>query len=341
MTINNDTNTDNLTTEHDAQPRGTLIGIYILYNILMSFMGALTNMLTIATMGQPYFKKLPTSFFLIVLAVSDTLTSFSRIIPIINHAIRYDIRTTSSLACKIYYLFTRANTDTSNCMVVIISIERFFTVFCPHTMKSILTYHRAKVLSFLTILYASSLPFIFLFSTGGRNHIVKTKSGDLCVPVPAPEENYIILLLYFVMGIGLPVICISVCTISTILRLVYIKRKTVGNQGTSKGISNVNRMLLGVCAMFFITNGGLAVYWLIASAIYGYEPSYLNSWENTAYLLVSMLYTVNYTCNFWVYTLSGRTFRREVMKTIVQYDICPCLKSLRVVYPDSTNSAIT
>ncbi len=290
-------------------------------------------------MGQPYFKKLPTSFFLIVLAVSDTLTSFSRIIPIVNHSIRYDIRTTSAVACKMYYLLTRASVDTSNGMVVIISIERFFSVFFPHKTKLVLTCNRAKIASFILIMYASFVPFVFLFITGARNHIIRTENGDKCVPVPKPEENYITLMLYFVIGIVLPVLCISVCTFLTILRLIYIKRKAIGNQGTSKGISNVNRMLLGICAMFFITNGGLAVYWSLASAMY--EPSYVDSWNNTAYLLVSMLYTVNYTCNFWVYTLSAKTFRREVIKTVVEYDICPCLKSLRVVYPDSTLSAIT
>ncbi len=294
----------------------------------MSFMGIITNMITITTMGQPCFKKLPTSFFRIIIAVSDSLLTFPRMVPIINNALQKDIRAISRIACKFHYFMNRATMDISNWMVVIISAERLFSVISPQKSKQFLTCKKSKTISLILVVYAITVPFVFIFLLGPKDVIVPNSEFKyVCIPMPNPEKNHSMLVAYFVYGVGLPTICILICTLLTVGKLVSVQRKALSNQVNQTSthlISNVNKMLLGICAMFIITNCTYGVYWIIATA--KYPPDYIESWKNTAYLLVSMLYTVNYTCNFLVYTLSGRTFRREVMKTIVQYDICPCIR---------------
>ncbi len=326
-----------------STPKSTLVVFYILYQIIMSFMGIITNMITITTMGQPCFKKLPTSFFLIILAFSDSLLIFPRMVPIINHALQKDIRATSRIACNFYYLINRATMDVSNWMVVIISAERLLSVIFPQKSKQYVTHKKLKMISLILVVYAITVPFIFIILLGPKDVIVlNSASKYTCVPLPNPEKNHGKLLSYFAYGVGLPTVCITICTLLTVGKLVHVQRKASTsqvNETSTNLISNVNKMLIGICAMFIITNCTYGVYWIIATT--KYQPDYVESWNNTTYLLVSMLYTVNYTCNFWVYTLSAKTFRREAMKTIVQYDICPCIRSQRLIYPDSRLSHVT
>ncbi len=246
-------------------------------------MAITTNLLTFTIMRRPHFKKLPTSFFLTVLAVTDSALCFPRLVPIINNALKMDIRTTSSYACEFFYVAYRGTLDSSNLIVVVISIERFITVFCPHKKKLLLTYTRAKILSAIVIFYAYFVPFVFFFGIGRKNsHIINMQSKPICIAVPNPQKSIRLIMIYWITGTGLPTLCIFICTVATIFRLLILQKKTPPTDGTSQNISYINRMLLGVCAMFIITNGALAIYWIIGSKIF--TPSYLESWNNNIYL---------------------------------------------------------
>ena len=273
-------------------PRSSMVIVFTFYQIIMSFMAITTNLLTFTIMRRPHFKKLPTSFFLAVLAVTDSALCFPRLVPIINNALKMDIRTTSSYACEFFYVAYRGTLDSSNLIVVVISIERFLTVFFPHKKKLLLTYNRARILSALVIFYAYFVPLVFFFGIGrGKSHIIYMQSKPICIAVPNPKKSIRMIMMYWMTGTGLPTLCIFICTVATISRLFILKRKTALSDGTSQSISYINKMLLGVCAMFIITNGALAIYWIIGSRIY--SPSYLESWNNNIYLGIGMLYTVS------------------------------------------------
>ncbi len=214
----------------------------------------------------------------------------------------------------------------SNWMVVVVSLERLTYVSFPHNAKALLTRNKAIVVVCILplIIFAMEIGFILIVA---KPKIVQYTDNQpifkqVCVSISNPAKSKGLLTAYFVWSSYLPVFSVITSSVITILKLAKNRSTVVGsNQEThgKKAVSHVTKMLLGICLMFFITNGIFALYITFGSRVH--TPSHLASFKNEAYRYVQGLYVINYTCNFWVYTATGPTFRRELIKVFSRYKL--------------------
>ena len=212
-------------------------------------------------------------------------------------------------------------------------MERLINVSFPHDARVLLTHTKAiaTVCILPIIIVTMDTAFILI---AGKPKIVPSENMQsifryTCVTISKPKEAKGLLTAYFTCGSYLPVILVILSSVVTIVKLTRNRRtvasnnqQTTGNHG-NKAVSHVTKMLLGISLMFLVTNGVFVFYITIGNLVY--SPSYLLSFKNDVYLFASALYTINYTSNFWVYTMTSRTFRRELIKIFAHYRLLSCL----------------
>ncbi len=208
-------------------------------------------------------------------------------------------------------------------MVVVVSVERLINVSFPHHAKTIVTHSKAitTVCIFPIIVFAIDTAFVITIAP----NIVKSNQSQsifkhACVSISKPDESKIVVTSYFIWGTYIPIATVIISSVITIVKLARGKRSVIGdNQQThgNKAVSHATKMLLGISLMFLVTNGVFSLYTIFGGMVY--SPSYLLSYKNDLHLFARALYTINYTCNFWVYTATGPTFRRELRKLFVSH----------------------
>ncbi len=204
-----------------------------------------------------------------------------------------------------------------------VSVERLINVSFPHHAKMLVTRTKAiaTVCIFPIIIFSTDTAFIFIIAP----NIVQSKNSHsifkyTCVSISKGNESTSVVTAYFIWGTYLPITTVIISSVITIVKLAKNKRSVIGDNQQAHGnkaVSHATKMLLGISLMFLVTNGVFSLYTIFGGMVY--SPSYLLSYKNDVHLFARALYTINYTCNFWVYTATGQTFRRELRKLFVSH----------------------
>ena len=249
---------------------------------------------------------------------------------------------------RVRWIYQRTFTDTSNWTVVMISLERLINVIFPHDAKALLNHTRALIIVAIVPILITAIDVTFVLAANPV--VVQSKHYQslfkiTCVSASNPKKSQALIAIYFAWSSYFPIIIIILSSCFTVLMLMKSRRAIAnqdqcnksqgqgqgqgqhnksqvqghGKDGNRKAVSHVTKMLLGICLMFLVTNGVLALYTTIGSLVYA--PSFLLSVKNNVHLFASAVYAINYNCNFWVYVLTAPAFRRELRRKMVRSKI--------------------
>ena len=205
-------------------------------------------------------------------------------------------------------------------LVVGMTFERFYSIIRPHKAASFNTVKRAKItiscMIIFSILY--SIPHFFTTTVFGRNCLTYSN------PSLAVFGKYyfwlsvtIIFAIPFVLLLSMNSVIIHALHKRSTLSLSSSKSQTQTfteseNVKAKQNEKQIYIMLLLVTFTFLFLNTPVNVMILYVQFVQGSSPSFIAG-MHLFYQVSEKMYTTNHGINFFLYVLSGRKFRTDLM----------------------------
>ena len=293
-------------------------------------LGTIGNTLAIVVLSKKKMRRMPSSLFLIVLAVSDVLMLY---IGLLRHCIRVfnevDIRELTLTGCKVHVFLVFFIKHFSAWLLVAVALERFISVWFPFGAKTICTHRNAAlgVCAIAVALVGINLHFFWTFAkrivpiTNSNktrryacNH--RQKFDDFFNEIwPGLEASIFTYIPFTIM---------LVCNTLIIFRLARARLQRKRHGATSHGshhsirMTTMTGMLLAATFTFLILNTPVSLY-LSGQSTFWKEERRRNQNFKIFWVITQQLMYLNNAINFLLYFISSRQFRQE-LKTL--FDTC-------------------
>ncbi|KAK3094301.1 hypothetical protein FSP39_000044 [Pinctada imbricata] len=290
---------------------------------IITLIGIIGNSLAVVVMKSKSLRRKSYSHLLCALALFDSLTLIGREVQLVDQLLttvlkRKGIFTDfSNVACKIYHFLDQVCYLMSSWLIVGMSAERLEAVCFP-LRKSLLRTQRGAIglISGLFVALAVSQVFRLMY--------VENIHGR-CTAADDSIQLFLYLHIYmyqFGLVFGLPFILVLICN-SLVIGQIYKVRKAIGDNRSAvvDRTHKTTYMLLTISFAYVIT-----MLPLIIIAIVAHVVSKRQSMEGyNMYValkpftdLFSVVSYTNYAMNFFVYVLSGQSFRKELRKIMIR-----------------------
>ncbi|XP_074654669.1 neuromedin-U receptor 2-like [Tubulanus polymorphus] len=274
--------------------------------------GLVGNTLIIITFSGKRLRYKSYAWLFICLSVSDSgllTTGLARHWTIFYYCLRFDFRDGNSIVCVAHTFITHFFAHASPWMLVLITIERCVSVVAPMRAKIICSRKR--------MIYASLLVIFLVFAI--NSHIlygIRTTQDGFC---REREGVYSVFWSRYWLNIDLVIASaapFAVLLICNAVIIYFLKRAESRRQTQTSAVNNTSKkpvtnsitlMLVMTNFTFFVTSFPFSV-----SLQLGEQISIL------VHAISAMLMYVNYAINFWLYCLTGRMFRGELIA------VCGC-----------------
>lgn len=281
--------------------------------------GTIGNIFSFIVMLQREMRQTSTFFYLAVLAIADTIVLFmSAFKTWIRLCTGFEMLHISDVSCKLFTFLTYFSLHMSAWLIVAVTVERFIVVWFPLKATSICSTKRAKLTTF-GIGLGFFLLNAHLFWTAelitdqytGRKTCAMLKNNRFLYEDVIP---WVHLTLYSFV----PFVSLLVFNILIIVSLIK-HRQILSNQMTRADRRNRythRRLAITLLCISFV--------WIITttpSALYTVLPLKGDTMQKAAKfflikVLCYILLYINHSINFFLYCITGQTFRREFMKFV-------------------------
>lgn len=269
--------------------------------------------------------------YLRALAVSDLCVLYSGLLrwwALIMF--KKDVRKWHVIVCKGHTWFVYVSVAVSAWLLVVMTFERTWSTCLPHRVNTFCTTRKAFGFIFFIIVFHSALLSHFLVGLT----IKKNADGEYVCGAISGSYDYFVHDIWPVVDICimslLPFSCLIVGNIIIVWR-TFLSLRTAAELNISSGANTQQRrrqrassmtiILLGLCAVFFLTTSPICVYnlWEMggSATMYVKGPADKARLELIwAFMNVAMY--CNNTFNFYLYCLTGRKFRSEMRKRLTR-----------------------
>ncbi|VDH99107.1 Hypothetical predicted protein [Mytilus galloprovincialis] len=252
--------------------------------------------------------------------IEDQITQMGILRQWILNTFDFDIRATSSAACKIHIWILYSSMDYSAWILIAVTIERVLLLWFPNKMQCVCTKKVAmlvliSIASFL-LLVNSHILYGYELSTG--------KTANHCHYV---SKSYLQFWISSWPSIDLVIFCIipgSFLVVGNILIFVkvLISRRAINRQvstystssqqrGDSK-FSSMTAMLIAVNCVFLVCNIPSRAF-MIENTSWSFDTCGHNYAKmSLLWCIFNLLMYVNNSVNFLLYIISGSRFRNEI-----------------------------
>lgn len=282
---------------------------------LIIIAGTVGNTLSFLVLLSKKLRKQSVYLFLACLAISDTLVLyFSALKTWLRVITEYEILHQSYLSCKLITFILHASFHLSSWFVVLVNLDRFYAIWWPIRAVFVFSPKRAKIVLVATTLsaciYSSHVFWTYTLKLDDKGRILTCVSSDkyqyfmMHIFPSLKLTTYCFLPFAFVLMMNIAIICKLVRRSNQVRRLTSQAHQSVNNK------YKIVSLLLT-----------LSFTWLILTSPYniwsltGYRGTEKSNKENTLLLktiLFTMMY-INHALNFYIYCLTGRKFRGELM----------------------------
>ncbi len=282
--------------------------------------GLIGNALTIVVMRRGKSRHSSATPFLICLAICDNvyLIIGTAIVPLLTYLGFKDLYTFNLPTCVIYFFSAYFTAQLSAWLITAVTMERVGIVVMPHKSKSLFT----KKCSY----YAIILIIVVLIIENGHiffaHKMVKIDGENACL-IRKQFEYFSVNIwpwLDTIMYNFLPFFIIIICNIIIISVVVKSSRHRQSMTATTGGketksdseTTRMTQMLLAISFFFIVTTTPISMYLLFANPN---DPD-RTSEKSLNFIIVNVVASLNHSCNFIMYSLSGPTFRTELIKVM-------------------------
>ena len=292
----------------------------IYLQLLIVIIGLIGNSLTIVVLRNGKSRHSSATPYLICLAVSDNIYLLSGIamMPLMTFMGYKDlyIMTFHLSGCVIYLFVAYYSAQVSSWLITAVTIERVGVVVMPHKSKSLFTKKRSYfvILLIVIILFIENSHIFFA-------HELVTIDGEKACLIKEQFEYFSINIwpwLDAIMYNFLPFFIIIICNIiiiSAVLKSVRNRQSMMAGTDDPKNDSETNRMtqmLLAISFFFIITTTPISMYLLFANPD---DPDRISE-KSLNYIVVNFVASLNHSCNFIMYSVSGPAFRADLFRII-------------------------
>lgn len=287
--------------------------------------GLFANLFCIIILCQKSQRRLSINLYLIALAVSDFGTLLIAFIDKWRTVVyNLSLRNTSVFFCKALPFFERLFLNLSSWIVVMITVERARAIKSP--LGGNFTRGRAWLrdiivllitTTVLTVIYTPTLIFYKFTERLSGNGTKKTN----CISDEPKQYHLIKYIIFNSVYSFIPCAILCVCVYIIIERLIKRKRflASQGNIHSDRQDQNDNIIRLVICIniMFVVFTFPFAVLGMILT-FSDRTTEYANSVLKPIYRFTHILSYINSFLNFFIYIISGRSFRKEFVKLFKQ-----------------------
>ncbi len=283
-------------------------------SLVILVLGTFGNIMSFIVFSTKSMNGSVSSIFFRALAVVDTIFVLSAVIRYwIGVVFKYDIRTYHDIVCKIHKFLVYWSGHLTGWILSAVAVERAVGVSMPHRYKSLVTRKRAKFLLATIIIALGALDSYHLVSQ-------RVISGYIVLCLPDRKFRWFNNNIWFYMDITaycfapFTMICLSnICIIYFVVRASIRRRKSMTTNQASSNTSNLSTILITVSVVYLACTLPVEIFILMDSIWRGPGMTW-KTYSLLAFFMDSatLLGTVNSAINFFLYCLSGSSFRRAL-----------------------------
>ena len=280
-----------------------LIASYI--HVAVCLFGLIGDVFALIIYSRSIYSNTIFSTYFRILCIFDLLSLISKAEYFLKQYQIFDIRVVSNIACKIDFYFLYVLPSISAWMLVIISLDRFVSIFKPFKFL-----YRKKpkfqLMVCLFLIIINTILFIPILVLTNIDYSFENNETSGANMTCIMAEELVIDWIYVILCTFIPFIIMLISTILT-LKILFQSRK---NQATNNSLKKKDvkfaftSILLNI--LFFILTFPFNFYMIIEILI---EIDYFV--DNIIYDSLSILYYLNYGTLFYVSYIVNTSFRRE------------------------------
>lgn len=250
------------------------------------------------------------SVYLTAIAWSDLLRQVS----VVLYMLVGDLTVKSAIYCQVMNVLIFAFSLHADSLVAAVSVDRAIAIIWPHKVKVMSTPAKAKVISVI-------LSIVFLLFTLRNMWLWTADTAGNCVPFRQGPLYVLLWQIFNILGLCVFSINLLIITISGVVIVYSLKQqqKVIAQLQATKDDTNVkkdkqiNKMLLSISILFFITNFPI-VFTLLSENFFHWSMT--SGFHRVLFALVyeiSYLFMAwNHSLNFVMYAFSAQFFRQQL-----------------------------
>ncbi|XP_056009426.1 thyrotropin-releasing hormone receptor-like [Ostrea edulis] len=284
---------------------------------LFLILGLAGHTLTVIIMQRRRYSQLASRFFLIALALSDSVLLLTQVFNknFVLTYLRMDVRALSSVGCKAFFVIFKTAKMSSSWFLVFICWERFVAVWFPLKAKFICTKRVAWALILIVYVLITTYTSVWSYAS-------QITKKNICHPDVYDKTNTSEVSRFGTFLIGglsiyslIPMIFLITMTPLIVLKLARQGRKRKSMVGksyrktSSSDSSRTTFMLVGVMVAYIllispVTALHMSAFFLRLNAFGSNASGFLIFKE-----VCQILEQINYAINFYLYVLTSSLFR--------------------------------
>jgi hypothetical protein len=323
---------------------GNRIGT-IIYSIIYA-LGFIGNILAFITFSGHRMRQISSSIFLLVLAISDTISLITSLWFFLADAFSIQLQNYSALACRFRTFFAYVFMDLSSWCIAGLAFDRFLRTEIPLRAKLICVRRNALIMILIFFLLLCGINGHY-FSAGIGQERGGNRTTAHCLENRETYPNYYYFYKIIWPKIDMIVFCFLPACIMIFcnVRIRYILRrqrrhfegqnghvKIVNIEQTLNGSIPIKRspshrkaierqmfLMMSSCVIVFLsTTVPVTIYLILLEQVIVSYPNFArdNAYYVFIFRMLRALMYVHFGCNFYLYCLTSRIFRGEFIRTI-------------------------
>ena len=287
-------------------------------------LGTFGNIFSFIILRRKAMLKFSTYFYLMVLAVADTLVLYVGLLPNWMSELGFDIRSQSDWVCKVFTLVFYTISDFSVWLIIAVTVERYIVVCHPLKANRLCNTRAARNVIIVLLFVLCLVNLHFLWTVEVRTFIHKGEEVNVCDSVRKHEYlidgiwPWVDALLYcfapFVVIMCLNGRIINQVMLAKRLRLEMRGGDYEQRRPSHEGSTRLTVMLLTISFAFL----ALTLPKNIVGIITDFYDQYKKDLSRVAYFhlyktITELLMYTNHSINFFLYCATGQKFRHQLI----------------------------
>ncbi|XP_061174113.1 growth hormone secretagogue receptor type 1-like [Saccostrea echinata] len=301
-------------------------GLYVFPIVI--FLGTIGNILTFIVLCRHSMRTTSTCIYMQAIAVLDLavlyINAFRRWLTILNEGT--DISTRSQAACITIHFFSYFTYHYSVWLVVAMTVERFIAIHFPLKAAQMATISRARKVTIL----------LFIIFVAINSHIFWTVTIDdreFCIPEKEYEDFHDNVMPWLDAAIYSFAPFVVLLTFNILIiydnRKATLRRRSMRSQNQRNNRTDsrqqfhqrLTAMLLSVSFTFLVCTSPKVIFMSIRESAFQFiVDGKVNYHGYASYLMASRISDffvyLNHSINFFLYSIHGQRFRRELKKVL-------------------------
>ncbi len=300
----------------DESTSSLLVDIKGYYFVIMTIVGLTANTLSFLIIVTRKLVSTSVGTYLACLSVFDSLSLIFRFLyQVSEHVLKVNFLLISNLSCKLFMFWFLTAGLVSNYIIVLVTAERCYVILSPYTLKT-----PGPKQALISVIVVFILIVTYNFHIFFTHEIVSVSIGsnnsiEFCDAMVKHAHYFTTVHPWVDQAIFAWIPSVSILTANVII-IMFLIRHTQSNtaqQINRKEQVKLTYMLLVVSFFFTATTLPSGLYYGFAP-IYLYDgPSEALGPHNVTWTVLTCITHLNYSCNFFLYILSGRRFRQEAI----------------------------